>query len=106
MLETLGVDQVVAVDLHREQIEGFFSAQYPCENINLAEAAIPYFLSLDLVDPVVVGNCGAGVHRALHFKELLTDAMDKVLCFVISLCLFCRCLLSLLNSLLFLLYSN
>ena len=43
LLEAMGVDRVVAVDLHCGQIQGFFGPRTPCDNLDGAVVALPYF---------------------------------------------------------------
>lgn len=74
MLEAVGVDHVIAVDLHRSQVEGFFSNETPLDNVDTVSSALPYFLRKNLKSPVVVSPCGDGVGRAKSFRDKLTKA--------------------------------
>lgn len=71
MLEAVGVDQVVAVDLHRAQVQGFFSSRVPVENLDPFISAAPYFAHKDMHRPVVVSTSSTGVHRATRFRDLM-----------------------------------
>lgn len=83
MLESVGVDQVVAVDLHKGQMQGFFSASVPVENLDPLQSAVPYFLTKDLVSPAVVSPSGNGVHRANVFRDHLQKrGVDSGLAFL------------------------
>ena|SRR5687768_14098739 len=42
LLQSMGVDRVVAVDLHCGQIQGFFSPRTPCDNLEGQIVALPY----------------------------------------------------------------
>ncbi len=42
LLETMGVDRVVSVDLHCGQIQGFFSPQVPMDNLESHVVALDY----------------------------------------------------------------
>jgi len=83
MLEAAGVDQVVSIDLHAGQIQGFFEAKTPVENLDTTRSALPYFLSKELIEPVVVSASGKGVARATRFRDALarhgTDASVALL---------------------------
>merc|ERR1719384_3000704 len=43
LLEAMGVDRVIAVDLHCGQIQGFFGPRTPCDNLDGSVVALPYF---------------------------------------------------------------
>ncbi|KAI9913366.1 hypothetical protein PsorP6_006002 [Peronosclerospora sorghi] len=61
MLETMGVDHVVSVDLHSAQIEGFFKPQIP----------------QTLGEPIVVEPHSAAVNRAAKFRYTLSRTIDE-----------------------------
>lgn len=71
MLETMGVDAVVSVDVHNAQMQGFFGASTPMENLQTISASVPYFVSKKLHHPVVVSPCGSSVVRARKFRNEL-----------------------------------
>merc|ERR1719486_1466967 len=48
LLEAMGVDRVVAVDLHCGQIQGFFGPRTPCDNLDGSVVALPYFENVGL----------------------------------------------------------
>ena len=73
LLEAVGVDRVVAVDLHCGQIQGFFGPRVPVDNLDGGIVGINYFGDKDLVNPVVVSPDAGGVYRAKKFKEGLTS---------------------------------
>jgi len=52
MLESVGVDRVLTMDLHAGQIQGFFSK--PLDHMTALRMLTQYFIDLDLTDPVVV----------------------------------------------------
>lgn len=69
MMEAMGVDRVVCVDLHCAQIQGFFGPRTPVDNLFAAPIAVTYFNMKDLVKPVVVSPDAGGVARAKAFME-------------------------------------
>jgi ribose-phosphate pyrophosphokinase len=69
LLEAMGVDRVVAVDLHCGQIQGFFGPRVPVDNLDAAVVGVKYFVSKALVNPVVVSPDAGGVYRAKQFRE-------------------------------------
>jgi len=72
LLEAMGVDRVVAVDLHCGQIQGFFGPRVPVDNLDGGTVAVSYFGDMDLVNPVVVSPDAGGVYRAKQFREALS----------------------------------
>eukprot|EP01083_Nonionella_stella_P024279 67082_1 len=87
MLEAMGVDRVVAVDLHCGQIQGFFGPRTPCDNLEGAVVAIPYFANLGLKgeSTVIVSPDAGGVHRAKKFRDNLKNAgVDAGLAMIIK----------------------
>ena len=71
LLESMGVDRVIAVDLHCGQIQGFFGPRVPVDNLDGAFVAISFFGHLDLLNPVIVSPDAGGVYRAKQFREAL-----------------------------------
>lgn len=63
LLEAMGVDRVVAVDLHCGQIQGFFGPRVPVDNLDAATVGVRYFVNRGLVNPVVVSPDAGGVYR-------------------------------------------
>ena len=76
LLEAMGVNRVLSVDLHCAQIQGFFGPRCPVDNLYAAPTAVSYFHAKDLVRPVVVSPDAAGVARAKIFCEGLTVSQD------------------------------
>lgn len=72
LLEAMGVDRVVAVDLHCGQIQGFFGPRVPVDNLDGGTVGVSYFGDMDLVNPVVVSPDAGGVYRAKQFREALS----------------------------------
>jgi ribose-phosphate pyrophosphokinase len=75
LLESMGVDRVMAVDLHCGQIQGFFGPRTPCDNLEGSVTGLEYFLGLDLKgsSTVVVSPDAGGVFRAKKFREGLNQ---------------------------------
>jgi ribose-phosphate pyrophosphokinase len=75
LLEALGVDRVVAVDLHSGQIQGFFGPRVPVDNLEAGFVSVEYFARKGLVSPVIVSPDAGGVYRAKTFREALAHRM-------------------------------
>ena len=76
MMEAAGVDHVVAVDLHRPQVTGFFE-HTPVDNLDTQGSVLPYLLNSKHFNrrPVtVVAPVGGTVRRALKFRNALNRA--------------------------------
>ncbi|CAM9426996.1 unnamed protein product [Chrysoparadoxa australica] len=86
LLEAMGVDRVVAVDLHCGQIQGFFGPRVPVDNLDGGIIGVGYFGDKDLHNPVVVSPDAGGVYRAKKFREGLTAKyeMDAGLAMIIK----------------------
>eukprot|EP01084_Bolivina_argentea_P036541 67589_1 len=89
LLESVGVDRVVAVDLHCGQIQGFFGPNTPCDNLDGSVVALPYFASKEVgLSPnktVVVSPDAGGVYRAKQFREgLHAMGLDAKLAMIIK----------------------
>ena len=69
LLESMGVDRVVAVDLHCGQIQGFFGPRVPVDNLDAGRVGVQYFAGMGLENPVVVSPDAGGVYRAKQFRE-------------------------------------
>jgi len=87
LFEAMGVDRVVAVDLHCGQIQGFFSPDTPCDNLEGSKVGIPYFHHIGLKgdSTVVVSPDAGGVHRAKNFRDGLNKlGIDAGLAMIIK----------------------
>ena len=69
LLTKAGCRRVLTMDLHAQQIQGFFDV--PVDHLYAAPIIANYFQSLDLDDLVVVSPDIGGVARARKFAELL-----------------------------------
>ncbi len=70
-LSNVGVDRVLTIDLHAEQIQGFFDV--PVDNAFGTPILLDDMCKRDFVDPVVVSPDIGGVVRARATAKLLND---------------------------------
>jgi ribose-phosphate pyrophosphokinase len=87
LLEAMGVDRVVAVDLHCGQIQGFFGPRTPCDNLEAHVVALPYFTSLGFQGDTtkVVSPDAGGVYRAKRFRDgLKMHGIDAGLAMIVK----------------------
>merc|ERR1712232_335059 len=78
LLEAMGIDRVIAVDLHCGQIQGFFGPRVPVDNLDGGVVGLDYFGSKDLHNPVIVSPDAGGVYRAKKFKEGLSHKYEMI----------------------------
>lgn len=71
-LSSVGVDRVVTVDLHAEQIQGFFDV--PVDNVFASPVLLDDMLEKKIKNPMVVSPDIGGVVRARAHAKLLNDA--------------------------------
>ena len=71
-LSSVGVDRVLTVDLHAEQIQGFFDV--PVDNVFGTPILLDDMINKNLDNPVVVSPDIGGVVRARAVAKLLNDA--------------------------------
>jgi ribose-phosphate pyrophosphokinase len=69
LLERVGADRILALDLHAAQIQGFFDI--PVDHLFSAPVMIEYFRTLDLDRMIVVSPDAGGVERARAFAKRL-----------------------------------
>jgi len=87
LIESMGVDRVVAVDLHCGQIQGFFSPNVPVDNLEGHVVGLKYFaeLGLDPKTTKVISPDAGGVYRAKQFREgLASMGLDAGLAMIIK----------------------
>ncbi|SNC58790.1 ribose-phosphate pyrophosphokinase [Sodalis endosymbiont of Henestaris halophilus] len=70
-LSSVGVDRVLTVDLHAEQIQGFFDV--PVDNVFSSPILLEDMLQQDLKNPIIVSPDIGGVVRARAIAKLLKD---------------------------------
>jgi len=78
LLEAMGIDRVIAVDLHCGQIQGFFGPRVPVDNLDGGIVGIQHFGNKDMHNPVIVSPDAGGVYRAKKFKEGLEQKFDWI----------------------------
>ena len=76
MLVTAGVDRVITMDLHADQIQGFFNV--PVDHLYASSVFIPYIQSLKLPDMVIATPDVGGAKRANNYAKYLD--VPLVLC--------------------------
>jgi ribose-phosphate pyrophosphokinase len=87
LIEAMGVDRVIAVDLHCGQIQGFFGPRTPCDNLEAQIAGIEYFASKGLSSDTtkVISPDAGGVYRAKRFRDGLKEyGVDAGLAMIIK----------------------
>lgn len=78
MLETMGVDRVVGVDMHAGQIQGFFNPTVPTDNLESGKVGANYFAdTFNLNSPLIVAIRTYSVARAKDFREALASRGRK-----------------------------
>lgn len=76
LLMAAGVDRVITMDLHADQIQGFFDV--PVDHLYASSVFIPYIQSLNLPDLVMATPDVGGAKRANNYAKYLN--MPLVLC--------------------------
>ena len=76
LLTTAGVDRVITMDLHADQIQGFFDI--PVDHLDASSVFIPYIQSLKLENLVIASPDVGGAKRANSYAKYLN--VPLVLC--------------------------
>ncbi len=76
LLTTAGVDRVITMDLHADQIQGFFDI--PVDHLYASSVFIPYIQSLGLENLVIASPDVGGAKRANSYAKYLN--VPLVLC--------------------------
>ena len=72
MLASVGIDRVLTVDLHADQLQGFFNM--PVDNVYASPVLVDEALSRKMKDPVVISPDVGGVVRARAIAKQMNDA--------------------------------
>lgn len=73
IIQVTGADRVLTMDLHADQIQGFFDI--PVDNLYASPIAIDYLKSLSLENVVVVSPDAGGVDRARFLAKKLNSSL-------------------------------
>ncbi|MDP4275432.1 MAG: ribose-phosphate pyrophosphokinase [Bacteroidota bacterium] len=73
LLTTAGVDRVLTMDLHADQIQGFFDV--PVDHVYASSIFVPYLKSLNLDDLVIAAPDMGGTKRANAYSRFLKADM-------------------------------
>ena len=76
LLSAAGVDRVITMDLHADQIQGFFNV--PVDHLYASSVFIPYIQSLNLEDMVIATPDVGGAKRANSYAKYFN--VPLVLC--------------------------
>ncbi len=74
LLQVAGVTRVITMDIHADQIQGFFDI--PVDNLYASKIFIPYINCLNLKDPIMASPDAGGTRRASSYAKML----DTVFC--------------------------
>ncbi len=77
LLTAAGVDRVMTMDLHADQIQGFFNV--PVDHLYASTLFVPYIKSLELDDLVIAAPDMGGTKRANAYSRFLQTEM--VICY-------------------------
>jgi ribose-phosphate pyrophosphokinase len=77
LLTAAGVNRVITMDLHAEQIQGFF--EVPVDHLYASTLFIPYLQSLDIPDLLIAAPDTGGTKRANAYAKLL--GCDLAICY-------------------------
>ena len=75
MLQAAGADRIITVDLHAEQIQGFFDI--PVDHIYGSNVLAPYIAGLNLKKLIVASPDVGGSKRASNFAKKLHGMTDR-----------------------------
>ena len=73
VLSIAGVDRIVTVDLHADQIQGFFDV--PVDHLYASSIFIPYIKNMNLPDLVIASPDVGGTKRANSYAKILETEM-------------------------------
>lgn len=73
MLETSGVDRVMTMDLHADQIQGFF--EKPVDHLYASTIFLPYIQSIDTGNLIMAAPDAGGAKRANSYSKKLNTGL-------------------------------
>jgi len=73
MLETAGVDRIITMDLHADQIQGFF--EKPVDHLYASTIFLPYIKSLDTGNLIMAAPDAGGAKRANSYSKKLNTGL-------------------------------
>ena len=73
MLETAGVDRVMTMDLHADQIQGFF--EIPVDHLYASTIFLPYIKSIDTGNLIMAAPDAGGAKRANSYSKKLNTGL-------------------------------
>jgi len=76
LLSVAGIDRLITMDLHADQIQGFFNV--PVDHLYASSIFLPYIQSMNLKDLVIASPDVGGSKRASSYAKYL--GVDLVLC--------------------------
>jgi ribose-phosphate pyrophosphokinase len=76
LLETVGVDRVITMDLHAGQVQGFF--RIPVDELTAMFPLADYFRAMELIDPVIVAADLGFAKRARNFANMISGSVAFV----------------------------
>ena len=71
MLDSVGIDRILTVDLHADQIQGFFDM--PVDNVYGSPVLVDHIAARDYENPIVVSPDVGGVVRARAIAKQIND---------------------------------
>ncbi len=77
LLIASGVDRVMTIDLHADQIQGFFNI--PVDHLSATAVFVPYIKKLGLENPIIASPDTGGTKRANVYTKILNTGM--VICY-------------------------
>ena len=77
MLEAAGVDRIMTMDLHADQIQGFF--EVPVDHLFASSVFAPYLMQMDHANMIIAAPDAGGSKRANAYAKYLN--VDLALCY-------------------------
>ncbi|MCD4737224.1 MAG: ribose-phosphate pyrophosphokinase [Bacteroidales bacterium] len=77
LLTAAGVQRVITIDLHADQIQGFFDV--PVDHLYASSIFVPYIKQLNLKNPIMASPDTGGTRRAAAYAKMLNTGF--VICY-------------------------